>query len=154
MLRRLRGNKGFTLVELLMVFIVLGILAQMASTFMMDLRKRSSDVTAIVDGRNLTTVVRNNFINLDDVDYTKIDVSDIGIKTSVGDDRPPVFILSPGVRARIMPESVSDGIPENGFFQAYLYNINGTDDPSTISGKREFLYVAEESSGTYSLAIF
>ena len=50
MLGNLKDNKGFTVIELLMVFIVLGVLAQMAWTFMIDLRTRSYDVTAVADG--------------------------------------------------------------------------------------------------------
>ena len=156
MLGRLKGNKGFTFVELLMVFIVLGILSQIALTFMIDLRSRSSDVMAISDGKNLITAVRNNFVNLDDVDYTKTDGSNVGVETTGGDNRVAVFTLSPGVNIVVTAGSESNGTPDTGFFEAWLYHENGTDDPASTTGcgKREFYYYAEEATDLYSIATF
>jgi len=157
MLRTLKDNKGFTMIELLMVFVVLGILAQISLTFMIDLRTRSSDVTAIADGRNLMTVVRNNFVNLDDVNYTQINGSDVGVETTGGVARPPVFTLSPGVRiVFITDDSKSKGTADTGFFQAWLYHENGTADPASFTGcgKREFYYLADEENDSYSIATF
>lgn len=152
MLARLKGNKGFTVIELLMVMIMAGILLQMALTFSLDLRKRSSDVAAVADGRNLITVVRNNFVNLDDVDYAQTDGNKIGVATTGGASRVAVFTLSPGVKARIEGGSES-GVPDQGYFEAFLFNVNGTGD-ETPSGKREFWYLADEANDIYSLPLF
>ena len=156
MLGRLKSNKGFTFIELLMVFIVLGILSQIALIFMIDLRSRSSDLMAIADGKNLITVVRNNFVNLDDVNYTKINGSDIGVESTGGDSRLPVLTLSPGVNIVVTDGSESNGTPDTGFFEAWLYHENGTDDPASTTGcgKREFYYYAEEATELYSIATF
>jgi prepilin-type N-terminal cleavage/methylation domain-containing protein len=158
MLGNLKDNKGFTFVELLMVFIVLGILAQMAWTFMIDLRKRSFDVMAVADGRNLITTVRNNFVNLDDIDYTKTDGSDIGVETTGGGPRPPAFTLSPGVGVVITAGSESTGIPDTSFFEVYVYHKSGTPDSGSTTGcgKREFYYLADETTDPplYSIATF
>ena len=156
MLGNLEDNKGFTFIELLMVFIVLGVLAQMALTFMIDLRTRSYDVTAVADGRNLITIVRNSFVNLDDVDYTKINGSDVGVETTGGIARPPVFNLSPGVRVVVTAGSESTGFPGSGFFEAWLYHENGTDDSASTTGcgKQEFYYLADEENELYSIATF
>jgi type II secretory pathway pseudopilin PulG len=156
MFRTLKNSKGFTMIELFMVFAVVGILAQIAMTFMIDLRSRSSDVAAIADGRNLITAVRNNFVNLDDVDYTKIDGSDVGVETTGGDPRPPVITLSPGVNVVITGGSESTGTPDTGFFEAWLYHESGTADLASVtgSGKREFYYCADESNNIYSIATF
>ena len=152
MSKRMNNNRGFTFIELLMVMIMLGILLQMAWTFASDLRKRGSDVSAIADGRNLITVVRNNFVNLDSVNYSARDDRAIGVATMDGDKRQPVFILTPGVRARIEGGSQS-GIADEGYFEAYLFHINGTGD-ETPSGKREFWYLADEANDIYSLPLF
>ena len=154
-LKRLE-NTGFTLIELLMVFIVLGILSQVALIFALDLRTRSYDVMAIADGRNLVTVVRNNFVNLEDVSYEHdpTDGSEIGTEDTAGNPREPVFTLSPGVRARIEVASRSNGIPEDGYFEAFLYHEGGTDDPVPPSGKREFWFIADETSGLYKLPTY
>jgi prepilin-type N-terminal cleavage/methylation domain-containing protein len=151
MFGKLKDNRGFTFIELLMVFIVLGIMAQIALTYMIDLRSRSSDVMAIADGRNLINIVRNNFVNLEDVDYTKVNGSDIGIETTAGNPRAPVFTLSPGVQARLL--AGSSGTPDWGYFQVYLYHENGT-DVGGGSGKKEFYYLASEQTDTYILATF
>jgi len=66
MLTIIKDKRGFTFVELLMVFIILAALAQVGLIFFLDLRTRSSDVMAVSDGRNLVSIVRNNFVNLDD----------------------------------------------------------------------------------------
>jgi len=158
MLGKLKESKGFTMIELLMVFVILGVLAQMAWTFMIDLRSRSYDVTAVADGKNLITVVRNSFVNLDDVDYTKINGSDVGVETTGGGARPAVFTLSPGVRVVITAGSESTGFPDTSFFEAYVYHKNGTDDPGSTTGcgKREFYYLADETTDPplYYIATF
>ena len=152
MLTGTKNNKGFTFIELLMVMIMLGILMQMAWLFASDLGKRGSDVSAIADGRNLITVVRNNFVNLDSVNYSATQKNAIGVATMGGEKREPVFILTPGVHARIEGGSQS-GVPDQGYFEAYLYHENGTGD-ETPSGRREFWYLADEANDIYSLPLF
>jgi prepilin-type N-terminal cleavage/methylation domain-containing protein len=155
MLRKLRENKGFTMIELLMVIICLTVLVQMAWNFLGDMRRRSYDVTAVADGRNLFTVVRGNFINLDDVSYEHApgDGPDIGTKDTSNNPRPAIFTLSSGVRARIAANTRS-GVPEDGYFDAVLFHEAGTDDPTTLSGRKEYWYFAEEATETYSLPTF
>jgi prepilin-type N-terminal cleavage/methylation domain-containing protein len=151
-MKSLKNNRGFTFIELLMVMVMLGILMQMAWTFASDLRKRGSDVSAIADGRNLITVVRNNFVNLDSVNYNATDQRDVGVATREGGERSPVFTLSSGVMARIEAGSQS-GVADEGYFEAYLFHMNGTGD-ATPSGKREFWYLADEANDVYSLPLF
>jgi prepilin-type N-terminal cleavage/methylation domain-containing protein len=155
MFGKLRDNKGFTMVELMMVMICLGVLIQMAWNFLGDMRMRSADISAVSDGRNLITVVRGSFINMDDIDYKHNPGhgSDIGTKDRSNNPRPAVFTLSPGVRARIIPGSES-GTGEQGYYEAYLWHEAGTDDPISPSGKREFWYLADEATQTYSLPMY
>ena len=155
MLKKVKDSKGFTLIEVMMVMIMLGILTQSAWNFMIDMRKRSSDIAAVADGRNLMTVVRGSFINLDNVrlKHNPDQGPDIGTKDRNNNNRPPIFTLSRGVMARIEPGSQS-GIVHEGYYEAYLYHINGTEDASTESGKREFWYLADEVSGIYSLPAY
>jgi len=151
MWKQLKDHRGFTLIELLMVFIVIGIIAQMTLVFVLDMKARSHDVMAISDGRNLFTTVRDNFVNLEDVDYTQVSGSAVGVQTTGGAGRSPVFTLSSGVRVRTI--AGSSGIPDMGFFQVYLYHQAGTDFP-TPSGKKEFYYLASEPADQYILAEF
>ena len=155
MLRTLKNSKGFTMIELFMVFAVLGILAQISLTFMIDLRSRSSDVMALSDGKNLVTVIRNNFIALDDVKYTHNpgDGPNIGTISTDGGARPAVFTLSPGVEATITGESDPDA-PGAGLVVATLYHESGTKmGLPSASGRREFYFVVDEL-GEDTLATF
>jgi hypothetical protein len=140
-----------------MVIIVLGILSQIALLFTLDLRTRSFDLTAMADGRNLITTVRNSFINLDDINYehAPADGPEIGTEDTAGNPRPPIFTLSPGVKARIEVGSESTGIPGTSYFEAFLFHENGTDmGPPPPSGKREYWFLADETADLYKLPTF
>ena len=59
------GNqKGFTFIELMMVMIILSILVQMSTTFILDLRRRAFDAVALSDGKNLMSVAGGIFLAL------------------------------------------------------------------------------------------
>jgi prepilin-type N-terminal cleavage/methylation domain-containing protein len=150
-LEKLKDNRGFTFIELLSVMVVLGIMAQIALIFMIDLRSRSSDVMAMSDGRNLVTIVRGNFVNLDDVKYEHAagDGPDIGTLDTGDNPRPdgPVFTLSPGVKALVTAGSESPGTPDLGYFEAWLCHESGTKVggvTQTGLGRREYYYVVDE----------
>ena len=142
---RNNNNCGFTLMELVLVILIIGILAQIGLSYMVNFQAKAKDSIAIHDGRNLLTAVQTSFANREVVDYehAATDGSDIGT--------PTVFKLNQGVRAKITAGSLSDGSEGNGWFEAYLYHINGTDDTATVSGKREFYYLVNENLNIYSL---
>lgn len=151
MFDRIKKTDGFTLVELMMVMIILGILVQMSATFALDIRKRAFDATALADGKNLMTLAGNSFIGLDDVDFATTSLVgsnlQVGVKDTGGASRPPVFTLSPGVRAIIY--GTSPGIPGGGDVTAYVYNINGTDDPANPPHfKRQFYFSIDEMTSS------
>ena len=146
---KIKNEDGFTMIELLMVFAVIGILAQMATFFALDIRKRTFDSVALADGKNLMTMAAGTFIALEDVDFTHDppDGSNIGTTGTVDTGfapRPPVFTMSPGVRAEIVGSSgLSAG---SGFIDAFIFHESGTDDPGALSGngKREFYFSLDE----------
>lgn len=150
MLTRLKGTSGFTMVEMMMVMIIIGILTQMAFTFTIDLRKRAYDATALTDGKNLMSIVGNSFLALEDVtfEHTAAAGREVGVLTAGGAPRSaPVFILSPGVRAEIV--HIDPGIPSGGLVTARLYHEKGTPDFSP-SGKREFWFSIDEMTSAIS----
>jgi prepilin-type N-terminal cleavage/methylation domain-containing protein len=148
--RKLKSQKGFTLIELMMVMIVLGILVQISTLFLLDLRQRAYDATALSDGKNLMTIAGNVFLALEDVDFTHtpLDGSDVGVLDTGGGPRPPVFTMSPGVRAIIAGQSGTTA--GSGTITAFVYHTDGTDDPFSLggSGKREFYFHLDELTST------
>ena len=150
--RKLNSQSGFTFIELMMVMIVLGILVQMSTIFVLDLRKRAFDAVALTDGKNLMTIAGNVFLALEDVDFTHTpaDGSNVGIFDNSGNSRPPVFTMSPGVRAIISGESGTTA--GTGSITAFVYHIKGTEDPASLggSGRREFYFHLDEMTSTIS----
>jgi len=139
---------GFTLLELVLVVLLIGILAQIGLSYMVHFQAKAKDSIAIHDGRNLLTSVETSFANQEIVDYehAPADGRDIGA--------PIIFSMNQGVMARISAGSQSDGSEGNGKFEAWLYHSNGTDDPISLSGKREFYYFVDQSLNIYSLPTF
>ena len=142
MWKKLKDDSGFTFVELLMVFVVLGILAQLTGLFVLDIKSRSYDLTAFSDGRNLVTVVRENFVSRTDVDYTHFPGGgpEIGTVDTGGGPRDPVFRLSPGVEATIIGDS-DPTKPLLGFVTAIMYHTSGTEEGG---GRREYTFIVDE----------
>jgi type IV pilus assembly protein PilA len=137
-------DKGFTMVELLIVIAIISILAQIAINSYVDYKAKAYNTAAINDGRQLLNVVVNNLVSFDDVDYfhDENDVDNrIGAVDTSGNPRAPVLFLSPSVRARIVGDNDTTG---NGYMEAYLYSVGGTGDPSTPSGRREFYCLVDE----------
>ena len=147
----LKDNKGFSFIELLSVLVVLGILAQLTGLLVLDMRSRSYDLMAFSDGRNMVTIVRDNFVARADVDYTHNpgDGSAIGAVDTGGGARTPVFNMSPGVEATINGES-NPATPGMGFVTATVYHTSGTKEGG---GRRQFTFIIDEL-GTDVLATF
>ena len=150
---KLKSNKGFTLIEILMVMIIIAILVQMGFTYFADLKKRSYDAVAIADGKNLMTASGNAFVLLEDVDFTHDPGmgSEVGTQKFSGGDRDPIYTLSPGTRAVITGQS--EKMPGNGFVSAYLYHEMGSEDPLSFTGggKKEFYFMIDEWSSSISV---
>lgn len=140
------NNRGFTLLELVIVVCLISILSQISLSYFTDFQARAKDATAILDGRNLLTAVETNFAHREVVDYEH----DPGDGSQIGDPTT-VYTLAQGVRARITAGSQSLKTEGTGYFEAYLYHVNGTDDPVSHSGKREYYYLIDESLNLYSL---
>lgn len=145
---KINNEDGFTLIELMIVVVIVGILAQMATFFALDIRKRTFDAVALTDGKNLMTVAAGTFIALEDVDFTHDPSEGSNIGTTLYTDptisRPPIFTMSPGVRAEIVGSSGL--IAGTGFIDAFVFHENGTDDAGALSGngKREFYFSLDE----------
>ena len=141
-------HSGFTLLELVLVILIIGILAQISLSYMVNFQERTKDSIAIHDGRSLLTSVETSFANREAVDLEHAPVNGRAIGT------PTIFTLDRGVMAKITAGSGSTGSEGDGTFEAWLWHTNGTDDPISLSGKREFYYFIDQSQNIYSLPTF
>lgn len=143
------NNKGFTLLELMIVSLMISILSSIAVYNFTFLKKRAYDSAALSDARNLVESVVVATLNDEDVDFTKTNTGGaVGNVSTSGTPRPPVFVLSPGVQAVITGDSIQAPNGETTVFSATVYHTNGTPDAASPSGKKEYFCFLNESTGT------
>jgi prepilin-type N-terminal cleavage/methylation domain-containing protein len=153
--RKISDHSGFTLIELIVVIAIIAILTAIGTTYFTYLKFRSGDSQAFVEGRNLMTAVNDAFLNLEDIDF---DTSAAGITGPIGnkttDDNPraPIFNMSNEIRARMVGQSTPS--PGGGYFEAYVWSINGTVDDDTVSQKKEYWYCIDENANVISAPSF
>jgi prepilin-type N-terminal cleavage/methylation domain-containing protein len=58
---REKGNKGFTLIELMFVIAIIGVLAAIAIPTFLNYQKRSANASAVSDLKNANTAAQNYF---------------------------------------------------------------------------------------------
>jgi prepilin-type N-terminal cleavage/methylation domain-containing protein len=147
----LKNKKGFTLLEVVIVSVMLSILSSIAIYNYIPLRKKALDTTALSDARNLVQSVVDATLSEEDVDYTKINTGGaVGDVDTGGNPRTPVFVLSPGVEVVIIGSS--NELPNGDtVFSAIVYHTSGTSDLTTLSGKKEYTCSVDESTGVTSL---
>jgi prepilin-type N-terminal cleavage/methylation domain-containing protein len=147
---QLKDHRGFTLLELCIILAIIGILATLASYNYMSIKKRAYDTAAHSDSRSLADVALNNFLDRASVRYN-VAGSSIGTQDLAGNARNPVFMLSPAVAIRITAASSTQFVAGKGYFEAWLYNLGGSSDPLTPSGKREFYVIVDEVNDLISI---
>jgi type IV pilus assembly protein PilA len=95
---RLRAQDGFSLIELLVVVLIVGILAGIAIPLFVMQRTKGQDASAKSDARNVAGVVEACYTNTEDYGACTdpADLHDAG--TSFGSSAGNVEISAPGVR--------------------------------------------------------
>lgn len=147
--KHLKDTNGFTLMELMVVVALIGILTSFAVYSYLPARAKALDANAIADARNLVASVVNATMNKEDVDYTKVNTGGaVGDKDTAGNNRKPIFVLSNGVAAVIVGDSIQAPNGNTTIFSAIIYHTGGTTDPFSMSGKKEYTCSVDEEAGT------
>ena len=146
--RPLKGSKGFTFIELMMVLAIGAVLSSIAILNYIPVRAKALDSAARSDARNIVSSVVDAIVNNEDVDYTKFNTGGpVGDTDTAGVPRPPIYVLSTGVMASIVGDSVQAPGGNTTIFQAIIYHIGGTPDGATLSGRTEFTCSVDEDTG-------
>jgi len=146
------NKKGFSLIELFMVMLILAVLMTLGFTQFTDLKDRAGDTQAYTEGRNLILAVSDAFLESEDV---KFDTDDNGIAGSVGtirysdsSARTPIYLLPQDIRVRMTGQSTSQ--PGGGFLTFEIWHVHGT-PASTLSGRKEYYFEIQEDNNLISL---
>jgi prepilin-type N-terminal cleavage/methylation domain-containing protein len=151
----LKDTKGFTLMELMIVIALIAVLASFAMFNYIPARTKALDSAAMSDARNIVNSVIDAIMNSANVDFTKVNTGGpVGNFDTGGNPRTPVFVLSPGVIARIAGDSIQAPGGNNTIFAAFIYHSGGTPDPVTPSGRKEFFCFVDEDAGTTTVPTY
>lgn len=144
----LQGTKGFTLIEVIVVGVMISLLSAIAISNYIPLRQKALDATALADARNLITSITDAILADQDIDYTFIAPGGvIGSRDTANNPREPIYMLSPGVSAVITDASAGTFT----IVSALVYHTQGTSDITTGTGIVEFSCLIDESTGTASM---
>ncbi|MBW1742627.1 MAG: prepilin-type N-terminal cleavage/methylation domain-containing protein [Deltaproteobacteria bacterium] len=143
--RGLSGNKGFTLIELVIVIAIIGILAASGMLIYMDFTAKANDSAALNDAKFLTAVGSN--VLLDNEKMFLLQAADAGgvVGNTVdllGNVIPKLYTLSPGVRAQVQFVNVDvPGPPAATITDISIktWHERGSDSPNPAYQKKTYL---------------
>jgi general secretion pathway protein G len=129
----LRKKEGFTLIELMVVVVIIGILAAVAMPRFMNNQRKASESAAWADMNSMTTAMELYFVDNDQYppggatsEYGSPDSFD-GL-TSEPDDSPNWS--GPYIRFR---RKFEDGSPKDPWGNAYCYEVDNTSAPTNYT---------------------
>ncbi len=137
----MKNNRGFSILELLIVMGIMGILTNMGYLMYKDAIGRSGDTAVISDARNLVTVATENFVSgiYPNFSHAPGEGSLVGLKP----DGTYAFRLSKGVKALILGLPSATG---QGYMEAYVFHTRGMPDSNPF-GRHMFYCLVDEKAG-------
>lgn len=144
-LRALSGNKGFTLIELMIVIAIIGILAGAGMLVYMDFTAKANDSTALNDAKFLLGVGSNALLHDDEMWLWHPDTAGSVIGDEVdflGNAIPKLYQLSPGVRAEVQIINWDvPGTPPWLLADIWIqtYHERGSDSPWGLHQKKTYM---------------
>lgn len=118
-----KNSCGFTFMELMVVFAIIGVLASIAITSFVSTRTKVLEAAALSEAQSLGKVVLNAFLDGADVNLAHAVGSGplIGTLDTGGNPRKPIFSLGNGLVAEITGNSNAGG-PGIGFCDADVWH--------------------------------
>jgi prepilin-type N-terminal cleavage/methylation domain-containing protein len=161
-----KANQGFTLVELLVVFLILAILSQMALMYLSDIRKRSSDAVAISEGRGLINAISQAFLDQSDVKMQHGSglgggpgaagaTGAVGTLTLSDNPRTPIYSLTDKVKADIEHIIGDPASPFDDVVTVSVWHMEGssfTGAGANNDQRKEFTYMLNLATNDTTMA--
>lgn len=108
MIQRLRGEKGFTLIELMIVIAIIGILAAIAIPNFIAYRDKAYCSAAEADASNIAAAIADYFSNPENISVPS-DPADLGITLTGKDDNINTGTIASGATTDPIIITVVDG---------------------------------------------